>query len=289
MAKKKDLFKSLNQGVLKQDKKIIKTEGIKENITILPELLNLIPPLKTEEFHALEENILQNGCRDALLVWEKGSEYLLVDGHNRYQICTKHQLDFNVKLLYFEGHEEVKNYMINNQLSRRNLTPEQQSYLRGLRYVNEKSQGQRTDLTSGQNDLKLETADKLAKEFKVSPKTIKRDAQYTSGLQKIGEVNQELKDGILKGDVKVKKADIQALSKIEKIDALPDENEISKLIGKVKSNFTSPAKSNLGLEKIKKRIISLTEKLGDNSDNLKIASSLETELKKLRLVIEKSK
>lgn len=286
MAKKKDLFKSLNQGVLKQNKKIIKTEGIKENITILSEFLNLIPPLKTEEFQSLEENILQHGCRDALLVWEKGNEYLLVDGHNRYKICTKHGLDFNVKLLHFEDNEEVKNYMINNQLSRRNLTPEQQSYLRGLRYVNEKSQGQRTDLTSGQNDLKLETADKLAQEFKVSPKTIKRDAQYASGLQKIGEVNQELKDGILKGDVKVKKSDIQALSRVEKIEAIQDENEISKLIKKEKPVSASSNPTGLALEKAKKKIISLTEKLGDKSDNLKITANLETELKKLRKLLE---
>lgn len=45
----------------------------------------------------------------------------------------------------------------------------QMSLLRGRRYNRAKRQGERTDLTLDQNDTKLHTADRLAKEHGVSP------------------------------------------------------------------------------------------------------------------------
>jgi ParB-like chromosome segregation protein Spo0J len=233
---KKELFKTLNIGAIKADKGIIKTEDIKQRITILPELRDLIPPLKDEELKALEENILKNGCRDSLLVWEReGGEYILIDGHNRFAICQKHHLDFPIKLVSFNTMEEAKHYMIDNQLSRRNLSPEQASYLRGMRYQVEKldkgkyerqeHKGQNVPYDVVDENLnpqsvadKETTAERLAKEYNVSEKTIKRDAQFAEGLEKIGKVNQGLKKDILSGKVKVNKSDIQQLAKVEEIE-----------------------------------------------------------------------
>ena len=79
----------------------------------------------------------------------------------------------------------TKAWRIDNQLGRRNLTEAQMSYLRGERYKLEKAQGQRMDLTSGQNVQKLETAEKLSAQYKVSPKTIRRDAEYAEDVNKI--------------------------------------------------------------------------------------------------------
>lgn len=72
-------------------------------------------------------------------------------------------------------------------LHRRNLTEEKKSFLRGKRYLAEKKQGERKDLTSGQNDQKSETADILAKEYNVAPKTIRRDAKFARAVDKIAE------------------------------------------------------------------------------------------------------
>lgn len=241
---KKDFFKSLNVGAIKIDKSIIKTEDIKQRITVLPELKNLIPPLKTEEANALEENILKNGCRDALLIWERESgEYILIDGHNRYAICQKHRLDFPIKLVSFESLQEAKNYMIDNQLSRRNLTPEQAAYLRGMRYQVEKMEKGKYERQEhkGQNDPyeensknsaeKETTAERLAKAYNVSEKTIKRDAQFAEGLEKIGKVNPTLKKDILAGKVKVNKSEVQQLAKIDLTDQpIRSVEDISKIV-----------------------------------------------------------
>src|SRR5699024_4509986 len=63
----------------------------------------------------------QDGIRDKLIVWDK----TIIDGHNRYEIAKKHNLEFEVKRLHFISKEEAVNWMLNNQLGRRNLTPQQ--------------------------------------------------------------------------------------------------------------------------------------------------------------------
>ena len=87
-------------------------------LRIDPELKKLCPPLSADEKKQLEENILAEGCRDALVVWNG----LIVDGHNRYEICQRLGIEFQTKAMEFENIEQAKVWMINNQQGRRNLT-----------------------------------------------------------------------------------------------------------------------------------------------------------------------
>jgi hypothetical protein len=219
-------------------------DSIRDNIQIMEELKLLIPPLKEEEYQQLEQNIISEGCRESLLLWHNEDKYVLIDGHNRYQICQKHGISFPIKLIDFPDIEEVKTWMINNQLGRRNLTLEQQSYLRGKRYDNEKLKvsnpygvkgikGQNDlqfiDLQDeGQNVLHLNTAQRLAQELNVSEKTIKRDADFAKGLDKIGESNPQLKQNILSGKSNIKKAEVQKISKLskEEINKIKTEEDL---------------------------------------------------------------
>ena len=149
----------------------------------------LIPPLSTEEYDQLEANILAEGCRDALVVWNS----LLLDGHNRFAICQKHDLPFATTALEFADRQSAFNWIINNQLGRRNLHPDQASYLRGKRYNAEKQAqggtGANQHVQSSQNDNSAKTHERLAEEYKVSPATITRDGNYAAAvdtLQKAG-------------------------------------------------------------------------------------------------------
>ena len=81
------------------------------------EFESLIPPLTEEEYKGLEESILAEGCRDALTCWGD----VLVDGHNRYKICTEHNLIFTTIERDFADKDEAKLWIMKNQLSRRNL------------------------------------------------------------------------------------------------------------------------------------------------------------------------
>ncbi|MFM7856161.1 MAG: hypothetical protein ACKO96_30630, partial [Flammeovirgaceae bacterium] len=43
------------------------------------------------------------------------------DGHNRYEIATKWNLDFQTKSKHFNSELDAKIWMVNNQFGRRNL------------------------------------------------------------------------------------------------------------------------------------------------------------------------
>jgi len=82
------------------------------------EFKDLIPPLTTGERELLEQNILaKKKCYDPIVLWEG----IIVDGHNRYEICATHGIEFEIVEKQFASREEAKLWILNNQLSRRNL------------------------------------------------------------------------------------------------------------------------------------------------------------------------
>ncbi len=84
----------------------------------------LIPPLSREEYKQLEENCVKEGIRDPLVVWKLPGNEILIDGHNRWEISAKHAgIRFNVVYREFENREAVKEWIIKNQLGRRNIPP----------------------------------------------------------------------------------------------------------------------------------------------------------------------
>jgi len=105
-------------GILKE--KIKKWRNMKK-LKIDDEFSKLIPPLQPDEFNGLKESILKEGCRDSLVVWAETG--ILVDGHNRYRICTENNIEFHTSKKSFEDRDEVILWIINNQMGRRNLLP----------------------------------------------------------------------------------------------------------------------------------------------------------------------
>lgn len=81
------------------------------------EFKSLIPPLTDEEKRGLKESLLSEGCRDALVLWGD----ILIDGHNRYEICIQYDIPFKTIQMEFTNRDEVKLWMMKNQLARRNL------------------------------------------------------------------------------------------------------------------------------------------------------------------------
>ena len=160
----------------------------------------------------------------------------MIDGFNRHRICTQHHIPYRIEKRQFSNKEEAKYYMINNQLGRRNLHPDQLSYFRGLKYERTKKQnrGYKQILSKGHNDLS--TADRLAREFKVSEKTIKRDAEFSRGIELIGRDNPKLKQDILSGKVKVKKRDIQELAKAKDANSVKSIKNFLIVVGSVHLN-----------------------------------------------------
>ena len=94
-----------------------------QELIIDEEFRNIIPPLTFDERTGLEENIAQNGCLDPIKTWNG----IIIDGHNRYDICTKYGLEFNVLELEFDSRDDAKLWIIRHQIDRRNIN----DYIRG--------------------------------------------------------------------------------------------------------------------------------------------------------------
>jgi len=209
-------------------------------IRIDDEFKNLLPPLEPETYKALEGEIISdNKCRDPLVLWND----ILIDGHNRYNICTTHGIEFQTVNKDFGSRDEVLIWIISTQIGRRNLTQEQMVYFRGKHYemekkaVGEHKGNQYTKMESGNNyhipnnknvnNTPVQTtADKLAEQYNVSERTIRSDAASAKTIDMIGEVDPEAKVKILSGKGGINKRDLENLAKAPKEEIMEAAQKI---------------------------------------------------------------
>jgi hypothetical protein len=182
-----------------------------QNLSINPELKSLIPPLTAEEFKQLETNVCQEGIREPIITWQG----TIVDGHNRYELAQMHDLPFKVKEMAFTSMEDCMDWMINNQLGRRNVTETQKAYLIGKKYENEKQREGRPNTKLEQN-VPVSTAERLGEEFGISHIQVKRNEDFAKGVDLLANVEPELKGQILQGKSDLNKQDVQEFGKISK-------------------------------------------------------------------------
>lgn len=96
------------------------------HIVVNEDLKAYIDPLTPDEYESLERSLLTEGCRDALVLWGD----TLVDGHNRYGICRKHDIPFRtVQNERFQSIEDVHLWMIEQHLGRRSVSDFQRGVL----------------------------------------------------------------------------------------------------------------------------------------------------------------
>ena len=168
-----------------------------DGITIDREFKNLIPAISDEERKQLEENIIEHGgARDPLVVWRDSDRDILIDGHNRHEICTRLGLEYSVEAMEFASRDEAADWIDRNQLGRRNLSRQDYKLLLGRRYNRaKKAEGGRADRTFGEGKLSTpKTAEKLAREHGVDEKTVRRAGQYQAAAEKLG-IEKEIAAG----------------------------------------------------------------------------------------------
>jgi hypothetical protein len=185
--------------------------GVK--ITIDQEFKDLIPPLTEEEYYNLEGSVIADGLLSPLVIW-KGTD-ILVDGHNRYKICTQYNKPYTTKEISFSDREVAKRFIILNQLGRRNVTPESASKLRA-EFAESISKGQggnhNPDGRKGKSvakESKLEnqalikpdkTASQVAKATGVSTSTVEADLKLMKALDVLGIPRNDYASGKLLDD-----------------------------------------------------------------------------------------
>ena len=185
-----------------------------------------ILPLTPEEYVRLEESIKTIGCRNPLTVWNKS----IIDGHNRYEICSRLNVPFTIKHIVLHTREQVIAWICANQLKRNNLTAEARWYLIGKRYNLEriigahKAAGTNKYVRKQLNARKLTeityddtpalTGARLGKEYSVNPVTVLRYGDYAQAIDTLSEVNPAFFSKIMNGHIKVLQKNIIRLSKL---------------------------------------------------------------------------
>ncbi len=246
---------------------LLNDEGIKKNIVILPILKDLIRPLENEEIEQLKANILVNGCQDSLKIWQttqkvinpdsatNEEQFVLIDGHNRYKICSENNTSFAVSIMKFQSLDDVISWMIDLQLGRRNMSPNEIAYYRGLKYNQEKKIEKTDNFSSTGTSIK--TSQKLAEQYGINEKTIRRDAEFAKGVESL---SPQLKREFLNGNVKVAKKDIEELGKagvkekIETVEAITTYIAPKKNIKVTKIEKTVPLIITDKAEKIREKV-----------------------------------
>jgi hypothetical protein len=193
------------------------------DIKIETEFKNLLPPLTEEQKTELEKDIAKNGCLTPLVVWNN----ILIDGHHRYDICSKNGIPFDLTEMEFKDKLEAMEWIWSNQKNRRNLNKYELAQI-ALKFKPvieakaKKNQGKRNDLTSvrsltnveKENIKPIDTKKELAKIAGVSHDTIHKveviEEQAPEDIKRLNASKKKvtLRKQVLSGQLSIK--DIEA-------------------------------------------------------------------------------
>jgi 16S rRNA G966 N2-methylase RsmD len=206
-------------------------------IIVDPEFRNLIPPLQSEEYSALEKSLTESGCRDPLVVWS--GKNILLDGHNRLKICKEKSIDFQTVSVELVDRLDAKLWIMTNQLSRRNLTDDQRAMIVAEIAVVEVEISKRERAAKGTPARESKKEGTLEDNMspKVSNDRVREKAAKRSGLpeRKIRNAMALLKDQPEKSEqVKAGKLTIkQAMQKTRNEAVLVKREEMAKASEKI--------------------------------------------------------
>ena len=202
----------------------------------LPELIidhefrDLIRPLMKDEYRRLEASILSEGCREPITVWKS----VIVDGHNRYEICSRLGIPFRTQERHFDNREEAIIWICANQLGRQNISDETRRYLIGKRYKAEKVIASRRNYNGWNqyrkreefSDLpyevfdpdapqqKIRTSQRIGEEYHLAHGTVEKYGTYSKAIDAIARKDHTILPRILSGRYKISHDNVVALSQM---------------------------------------------------------------------------
>jgi N6-adenosine-specific RNA methylase IME4 len=204
-------------------------------LQIKEEFKKLIPALTKEEFKQLESNCLEEGIREKIITWNG----YIIDGHNRFEIATRWNLDYETESKRFNNENDVREWMINNQFGRRNLSNYQRSVLalqleEVFQEKAKEKQKEAGELKQKSAEAPIETRKELAKVANVSHDTIARVKVIEA------KANEETKAKLSTGEVSINQV-YQDIKKEEKKEER--DKKIEEVKAKIESeNLVTPNK-----------------------------------------------
>lgn len=169
-------------------------------LKIDPEFKKIIAPPTQDERIKLEKS-LEEGYDDAfpIIVWNN----TIVDGHNRYEFCLKHNIEPKVQKKDFKSRDEALIWIIDRQIQRRNISKKYWEFLVGERLrISTRTIAGRPKLVQNEpntvDESENKTIEEFADEIGVSRSTAKRlkakDSDLTEIANNIGVTARDIVD-----------------------------------------------------------------------------------------------
>lgn len=200
-------------------------------LIIDPEFRNLMPALAPDELATLEALIKRDGCLDPLKVWQG----IIVDGHNRYAICRKLGKPYDTVDVEFEDRAEVRIWIAQSQLGRRNLNDYQRTRVAlSLKEdiaarARERQRGGQGGVLLLENSPKANTREDIAEIAGVSSNTVAKVEWLENNAP--AELKQKLEqdeisiDAAYKGEKKKQDLENVRQENVRQAQAQPAENK----------------------------------------------------------------
>ena len=178
------------------------------------ELRRLVFPYSQEEYAALEQQILQYGCCQPIVVWYG----YIIQGFEQYDICMAHGIKYDIRNISFRVREEVISVTCREELTTRCLPENQRRYLIGKRYnadiiigahnaagTDQFKERARRELSKGRQLYESSagrTKERLAGEYHLNQSSIARYAIFAQAIDYIAAIKPETVSQILAGKIK---------------------------------------------------------------------------------------
>lgn len=201
-----------------------------QELKIDDEFRSLCKKPTDKELELLEESIKKNGVLDSLKVWDEGS--VVIDGHNRYEIATRLGIPFSIKVVSLPDRDSVSDWILSNQLGRRNLTAPEKTEMLG-RLLNLRKKSARR--LGGGN-----TASEIAREYGTSASTVERAGKIDRQLSDIGK---DAREAYVSGEMSA--GDVDSM-------AAMDDGDRKKVRAESKKSGVSAAVKKVAREKVEK-------------------------------------
>jgi hypothetical protein len=216
-------------------------------LKIDPEFEGLLDAQTELSYEELKKLIEKDGIENPITVWKE--EAIILDGHNRYKIAGELGIkEPPTQEKSFPDRAAAKEWIIRNQLGRRNLTPARFEYYIGQLYnaakteaVEKAAEVKPTIVTNpvavGQVTAKV--ADKISKEFDITPQKVKALGTQAKGADVIAKIKGKFeKDKQLSSKPTYTPGEVTAIAggsnttvqakTIQKIDTYKKEAEVKK-------------------------------------------------------------
>lgn len=176
-------------------------------------------PLTEEESVLLEEALRDEGCVEPILYWVHDGKNIIVDGHNRYGICTRIKIPYHTAEMKFKDRDEALAWVLRKQLGRRNASEVQKVMLRAKLYELKKLHNTKIG--------RLNVAREIAAEIGISERQVYRDLDAAKTLEKLGKVSPKLQEATANRLIAMEDAKVLAEAPpdlIKRVESAPPES-----------------------------------------------------------------